>query len=91
MSECLVEDIEQQDINVYARDPRGRTVLHTACIHGSASSALILSKYDADFAVGIQSMKDNDGKTPINLMAKQLSKDSFTTLWQACRQGNATR
>lgn len=91
MSACMIEMLKLKHIDVYFQDPRGRTVLHTACIFGSEAVASIIVNYDADYATGIQCIKDKDGKTAKNLISPHLSTNCLITLWQACRLGNSAR
>lgn len=91
MAACLVEMLKAKGVNIYCRDPRGRTLLHTACVFGSEAVASIVVNYDADFATGIQCVLDRDGKTAQHLLSPHMSSTSLTSLWQACRLGNVSR
>ena len=91
MSTCMIEMLKTKSINIHFQDPRGRTVLHTACIFASEAVATVITNYDADFAVGIQCVKDQDGKTAKHLMSPRMSGTCLVTLWQACRSGNISR
>lgn len=91
MSVCMIEMLKSKAINVSFQDPRGRTVLHTACIHGAEAVATIIANYDADYMTGIQSIEDKDGKTAKHLMSLHMSGSCLMTLWQACRLGDMRR
>jgi hypothetical protein len=92
MSDCMIE-ILKSDTNIYFQDPRGRTVLHTACIFASEEVASIIARYDSDKSIGegIHQVKDKDGKTAKNMIPPHMNAFCLWTLWLACRTGNTLR
>ena len=89
MPKSMIE-ILKSGVNVHYQCPRGRTVLHIACMNGCAEVASLICKWDADNRTGVQSIRDKGGRVARDLIFG-MESIALTTLWQACRDGNSTR
>jgi hypothetical protein len=91
MTFCMIEMLNHVDINILFPCPRGRTILHIACMYGCEETAEIICKWEADETKSILSTKDLSGKIPRDLMAKDMNPLCLATIWTTCRSGNSLR
>jgi ankyrin repeat protein len=99
MSSCLVEMLKATIAGpgpatvILSPCPRGRTILHLACLYGCEETAEVICKWDGDESEerGVLARQDSSGKVPRDLMAKDMNSLCLHTIWSAARSGNSLR
>uniref|UniRef100_A0A7S2PFT9 Uncharacterized protein n=1 Tax=Leptocylindrus danicus TaxID=163516 RepID=A0A7S2PFT9_9STRA len=72
-----MRQMKELGVDVLKKDGEGWNALHWACFHGSMEAAkVLLSPDDFDgIAIGMHEVKDNEGKTPLDLAKAEKNDD----------------